>query len=117
MRTETTVALIVAAGQGIRAGGGIPKQYRSIGGAPILGRSLKTFLGHPRIDRVLVVTGADDAPHYAASAPQHAKLLPAGAGGAAPPGSRGGGLASPAAGTPRGASSSMTRCGPSRAPL
>ena len=100
MRTETTVALIVAAGQGIRAGGGIPKQYRSIGGAPILGRSLKTFLGHPRIDRVLVVTGADDAPHYAASAPQHAKLLPAVAGGATRQESVRAGLESLAAVTP-----------------
>jgi tRNA-dihydrouridine synthase B len=32
----TTTALIVAAGKGERAGGGLPKQYRLLGGKPIL---------------------------------------------------------------------------------
>ena len=31
-----TTALIVAAGKGERAGGGVPKQYRALGGKPIL---------------------------------------------------------------------------------
>ena len=82
MQGRTSAALIVAAGQGVRAGGGVPKQYRHIGGGTVLGRSLQLFLGHAAIDRVLVVIGPDDAAHYAAVAPQHEKLLPPIVGGA-----------------------------------
>ena len=32
----TVTALIVAAGKGERAGGGVPKQYRLLGGKPVL---------------------------------------------------------------------------------
>ncbi len=49
-----TVALIVAAGRGVRAGGDLPKQYRTIGGKSILRRSIDAFLSHPAIDRVVV---------------------------------------------------------------
>ena len=49
------VALIVAAGRGVRAGQGVPKQYRPLAGRPVLAWSLDTFLAHPDIDRVLVV--------------------------------------------------------------
>ena len=70
-----TVALIVAAGRGERAGGGTPKQFRAIGGKSVVTRSLDLFLGHPAIDRVLVVIGPNDAPRYGDIAPQHEKLL------------------------------------------
>lgn len=59
------VALIVAAGRGSRIGGEIPKQYRSVGGLPILRRSVLAFATHPDVDRVAVVIHPDDAPHYA----------------------------------------------------
>ena len=76
-----TVALIVAAGRGVRAGGDLPKQYRSIGGIPILRRSIDVFLTHPAIDRVLVVVAPDDA-RYDDVAPQNSdRLLPAAKGG------------------------------------
>jgi len=81
MQERTSAALIVAAGQGVRAGGEVPKQYRRIGGDTVLGRSLRLFLDHAAIDRVLVVIGPDDAAHYASVAPQHAKLLPSVVGG------------------------------------
>jgi 2-C-methyl-D-erythritol 4-phosphate cytidylyltransferase/2-C-methyl-D-erythritol 2,4-cyclodiphosphate synthase len=72
-----TVALIVAAGRGLRAGGELPKQYRSIGGIPMLRRTLEAFLAHPAIDRVLVAVAADDM-RYGDVAPQNAdRLLPA----------------------------------------
>lgn len=58
------VALIVAAGRGHRAGGGIPKQYRKLGGQTVLQRSCRTFLDHPRIDDVRVVIHADDRTMY-----------------------------------------------------
>ena len=62
-----TVALIVAAGRGHRAGGGLPKQYRLLAGQSLLRRSCLAFLNHPRIDAVGVVIHPDDAPLYAES--------------------------------------------------
>jgi len=76
-----TIALIVAAGRGERAGGGLPKQYRPLAGVPVLRRSLQPFLDHPRIDavRVVIADGHQDA--YAAAAAGLALLAPV-AGGA-----------------------------------
>jgi 2-C-methyl-D-erythritol 4-phosphate cytidylyltransferase/2-C-methyl-D-erythritol 2,4-cyclodiphosphate synthase len=53
-----TVALIVAAGSGSRAGGGVPKQYRSLGGKAVLRWAVEPFLRHERVDLVRVVIGA-----------------------------------------------------------
>jgi 2-C-methyl-D-erythritol 4-phosphate cytidylyltransferase/2-C-methyl-D-erythritol 2,4-cyclodiphosphate synthase len=53
----TTTALIVAAGSGQRLGGELPKQYRSIGGKPMLRHSVEALIGHPRVDAVRVVIG------------------------------------------------------------
>src|SRR3546814_2396188 len=50
-----TIALIVAAGRGERAGGGLPKQYRPLGGVSVLRRSVAAFAGHPGIESVRVV--------------------------------------------------------------
>lgn len=51
-------ALIVAAGQGVRSGGDVPKQYRPIGGKPLLAHAVDALLAHPRINQVQVVIGA-----------------------------------------------------------
>jgi 2-C-methyl-D-erythritol 4-phosphate cytidylyltransferase/2-C-methyl-D-erythritol 2,4-cyclodiphosphate synthase len=75
------IALIVAAGRGTRLGGPVPKQYRDLGGVPVLRRTLELFASHPRIDAIRVVTGADDAAHYNAATAGLA-LLPPVAGGA-----------------------------------
>ncbi|MBA3510590.1 bifunctional 2-C-methyl-D-erythritol 4-phosphate cytidylyltransferase/2-C-methyl-D-erythritol 2,4-cyclodiphosphate synthase [Sphingomonas sp.] len=53
----TVTALIVAAGSGERLGGGIPKQYRPLGGKPVLRRAVEAFAGHPLVDAVRVVIG------------------------------------------------------------
>ena len=53
----TVTALIVAAGKGERLGGGLPKQYRAIGGKPLLRWAVEPFLNHQRIDAVRVVVG------------------------------------------------------------
>lgn len=58
------VALVVAAGQGIRAGGEIPKQYRRLGGRPVLRHGLSTFVRHPAVDAVRVVIGEGHRPLY-----------------------------------------------------
>jgi len=62
--TPAVAALIVAAGRGLRAGADAPKQYRRLGGAPVLCRTLAPFLADSRIGTVLVVIGAGDAPRY-----------------------------------------------------
>ena len=47
--------IIVAAGAGVRAGSGEPKQFRSIHGVPLLLRALRPFTSHPEVGRVTVV--------------------------------------------------------------
>lgn len=54
-------AVIVAAGRGERAGKADgPKQYRKIGSEPIIAMSIRAFLEHPAISRVVVAIHADD---------------------------------------------------------
>ena len=62
-----TLALIVAAGRGHRAGGGLPKQYRRLGGVSVLRRTVELFLAHPRVDAVRVVIQTDDRALYDAA--------------------------------------------------
>jgi 2-C-methyl-D-erythritol 4-phosphate cytidylyltransferase len=56
--------VVVAAGQGLRAGGGEPKQFRPIAGVPMLLRALRPFTSHPDVVQVVVVLPATlvDAP-------------------------------------------------------
>jgi len=53
----TVTALIVAAGRGERVGGGVPKQFRPIGGKPVLRWAVEALLGHPGVKRTTVVIG------------------------------------------------------------
>jgi 2-C-methyl-D-erythritol 4-phosphate cytidylyltransferase / 2-C-methyl-D-erythritol 2,4-cyclodiphosphate synthase len=59
-----TVALVLAGGRGTRAGGGVPKQYRDIGGMPMLRHTLAAFAEHPDIDAVRAVIHPDDTGLY-----------------------------------------------------
>jgi 2-C-methyl-D-erythritol 4-phosphate cytidylyltransferase/2-C-methyl-D-erythritol 2,4-cyclodiphosphate synthase len=52
-------AIIAAGGRGQRLGGARPKQLLSIGGRPMLERSVSAFLSHPSIDEVVVALTAD----------------------------------------------------------
>ncbi|GGH25390.1 2-C-methyl-D-erythritol 2,4-cyclodiphosphate synthase [Cribrihabitans marinus] len=56
----TTAALIVAAGQGIRAGAGVPKQWRMLAGRRVADWTLSRF-AHPAIDHVILVLPAGDS--------------------------------------------------------
>jgi 2-C-methyl-D-erythritol 4-phosphate cytidylyltransferase len=47
--------VIVAAGAGVRAGPGEPKQFRPILGVPMLLRALRPFTSHPEVAQVVVV--------------------------------------------------------------
>jgi 2-C-methyl-D-erythritol 4-phosphate cytidylyltransferase/2-C-methyl-D-erythritol 2,4-cyclodiphosphate synthase len=57
MTKPRTAALIVAAGQGLRAGGDLPKQFALLAGKPMLAHSHAALAAHPAIDAVLVVIG------------------------------------------------------------
>lgn len=59
-------ALIVAAGRGERAGGGVPKQFRTVAGKAMLRWSLDAFSNSAAIARTLVVAGSGDGPALAA---------------------------------------------------
>ena len=76
------IALVVAAGRGMRLGADLPKQYLSVAGQPLLRHSLTTLAVHPGIDHVRVVYNPDDADHYA-RASVGLDLLPPVAGGVA----------------------------------
>ncbi len=52
-----TAALIVAAGKGERAGGGMPKQYSRVGGKPVIAHSVEAFSAHDGIEDIFVVIG------------------------------------------------------------
>ncbi len=53
--------IVVAAGRGVRAGDGERKQYRAVGGVPLLLRALRPFASHPRIGPIVVVLPPEDA--------------------------------------------------------
>jgi len=57
-REDLTVAIILAAGQGLRLGGDKPKQYRQLGDEPLLRRVVRTFICYDKICSVLVVVPA-----------------------------------------------------------
>lgn len=62
-----TATLIVAAGRGRRAGGGIPKQYRDLNGRALLAWTAEAFSTHPDIAEVRVVIHPDDRELYDAA--------------------------------------------------
>ena len=81
------LVLIVAAGRGSRFGGEIPKQYRLLGGAPVLTRTLQAFAGALPEARLLATIHPDDAALYEAAIGAlpdsvRSRLLPWVAGGA-----------------------------------
>jgi 2-C-methyl-D-erythritol 4-phosphate cytidylyltransferase / 2-C-methyl-D-erythritol 2,4-cyclodiphosphate synthase len=57
---DRTAAILVAAGRGLRAGSGGPKQYRSIGGQTVVFRAMQPFSAHSRIFAVQPVLNPHD---------------------------------------------------------
>jgi len=53
--------IVVAAGQGTRLRGPVPKQYQPIRGVPMVLRAVRPFLAHPEVGRVVLVLPAADA--------------------------------------------------------
>ena len=81
MTEGPVTALIVAAGKGERLGGDVPKQFRMLGGKPMLRWAVESFISHPRIDSVRVVVGAGqrDTASEALAGLQVADLIEGGA--------------------------------------
>jgi 2-C-methyl-D-erythritol 4-phosphate cytidylyltransferase/2-C-methyl-D-erythritol 2,4-cyclodiphosphate synthase len=65
LKQKRTAALIVAAGRGLRAGAGGPKQYRTIGGRTVIMRAMEPFCGHPQVFAVQPVVNPDDTAIFA----------------------------------------------------
>jgi 2-C-methyl-D-erythritol 4-phosphate cytidylyltransferase/2-C-methyl-D-erythritol 2,4-cyclodiphosphate synthase len=66
--TGVVAAVVVAAGRGLRAGGGGPKQYRRIAGEPVIRLSLRTLTEHAAIAMVQPVIHPEDAALFGAAA-------------------------------------------------
>ncbi|HEY1433517.1 MAG TPA: bifunctional 2-C-methyl-D-erythritol 4-phosphate cytidylyltransferase/2-C-methyl-D-erythritol 2,4-cyclodiphosphate synthase [Stellaceae bacterium] len=57
---SSVYALVVAAGQGSRFGGPLPKQYLPLGGANVLRHAVAALAEHPRVANVLVAIRPED---------------------------------------------------------
>ncbi len=66
-RSERTAVVLVAAGRGLRAGAGGPKQYRTIGGQPVIHRAMESFSRHPDVSAVQPVVNPDDGATFTAA--------------------------------------------------
>ncbi|MBX3577960.1 MAG: bifunctional 2-C-methyl-D-erythritol 4-phosphate cytidylyltransferase/2-C-methyl-D-erythritol 2,4-cyclodiphosphate synthase [Rhizobiaceae bacterium] len=66
---RTIAVVIVAAGRGERAGAGEgPKQYRPIGGRPVIWHTVRAFTSHPRVGDIVVAIHPDDETLFRAAA-------------------------------------------------
>ena len=67
--SRRTFAVIPAAGTGSRFGGGTPKQYLPLQGAPLIWHTLQALLADARIEQIVVVLAPDDTAWSAACLP------------------------------------------------
>lgn len=76
--------VIVAAGRGERAGSpeAGPKQYRTIGGEPVIRHTIRRFADHPSIGRIVVAIHGDDIGLFEDAAVEHRGRVSAVIGGA-----------------------------------
>lgn len=76
-------AIVVAAGRGMRMGGGVKKQFRPLGGRPVLHWSLEAMEQAPSVEEVVVVAGEEDVDRLRREvSPLFAKVTAVVAGGA-----------------------------------
>jgi len=75
MTSPRIVALIVAAGHGIRAGSVLPKQFAPLAGKPLIAHSYDALLNHPAIDQVVVVIGEGQEGRLAAAIGQVTNVI------------------------------------------
>ena len=75
-------AIIAAGGRGQRFGAAEPKQLLSVGGRPILERSVSAFLSHPSVNEVVVALPqelADNPPAYLRASAKPLRIVAGGA--------------------------------------
>jgi len=65
---QDVAVVVVAAGRGHRAGEGLPKQYRALGGAPVLARTLRALVAALPGARIAPVIHPDDRALFEAAA-------------------------------------------------
>jgi 2-C-methyl-D-erythritol 4-phosphate cytidylyltransferase/2-C-methyl-D-erythritol 2,4-cyclodiphosphate synthase len=66
-KSQRTAVVLVAAGRGLRAGAGGPKQYREIGGVPVIYRAMEAFSRHADVFAVQPVVNPDDGAMFTAA--------------------------------------------------
>src|SRR3954452_13913376 len=66
-KSQRTAVVLVAAGRGLRAGAGGPKQYREIGGVPVIYRAMVAFSRHADVFAVQPVVNPDDGAMFTAA--------------------------------------------------
>ncbi len=71
-------AIIVAAGRGERAGGGLPKQLQRLGGRAVIEWSVEAFHLHAQIDQIVLVVPPGEQETYLALTGERAKVIPGG---------------------------------------
>jgi 2-C-methyl-D-erythritol 4-phosphate cytidylyltransferase/2-C-methyl-D-erythritol 2,4-cyclodiphosphate synthase len=65
LNDKRIAGLIVAAGDGVRSGQNLPKQYARIAGRAVLTHAIDALIGHPAIDSVQIVIGRGHDSLYA----------------------------------------------------
>ncbi|MBI3355292.1 MAG: 2-C-methyl-D-erythritol 4-phosphate cytidylyltransferase, partial [Nitrospirae bacterium] len=58
--SNRTVALVPAAGRGLRMGGSVPKQFLALGGQPIILHSLRILQSSPAVDEIILAVPQSD---------------------------------------------------------
>jgi 2-C-methyl-D-erythritol 4-phosphate cytidylyltransferase len=59
-QASLVVALVPAAGRGLRMGGSVPKQFLSLGGEPLIVQSLRTLQAAPVVDQIILAVPSAD---------------------------------------------------------
>lgn len=60
MAKRSTAVVLLAAGRGLRMGGGEPKAFADLCGLPMFAHSLRVFQSLPWVKRIALVVGADE---------------------------------------------------------
>lgn len=66
-KSQRIAVVLLAAGRGLRAGAGGPKQYREIGGVPVIYRAMEAFSTHSDVFAVQPVVNPEDSAMFAAA--------------------------------------------------
>lgn len=72
-------AVIVAAGRGLRAGGGMPKQWRKLAGSLVAQHAMQSFATHPQVSQLVLVVHPDDLDTDLWPRTPSARVVPGGA--------------------------------------